>query len=252
MLQGVNDGSALEQRVVALLRDAGLRPHMRKSIEGARGHHVFDVVVDMTALGLSGTWVIECKDWSRRVEKGIVRSFCEEVENAGADKGVMVSRSGYQSGCSAAVENRNVLLLTSGEFEDSVGVEIAWEQLRLARPRLDALVDRLDRMHVHGSRRPGKPFRYGIEEHFPSGPESDRYSERLAALRVLLDEVTGVLAGDPHYRLPDPEYEEDPDEYPPDDWYPTVKVDDIRVFASAVTGYLVDWEGWADNLIAPP
>ncbi len=63
-----------------------------------------------------------------------MRAFAEDVENAGADKGVMVSRSGYQSGCSAAVENRNVLLLTPVEFEDSVGDEIAWERLRQAWP----------------------------------------------------------------------------------------------------------------------
>ena len=91
-----------------------------------------------------------------------------------------------------------------------------------------------------------------MEEHFPSGPESDLYSERLAALHVLLQEVTRVLAGDTHYRLPDLEYQEDPDDYPPDDWYPTVKVRDIHVFASSVTAYLDDWEVWADNLIAPP
>jgi hypothetical protein len=213
---------------------------------------VFDVVVDMTALGLAGTWVIECKDWSSRVEKGIVRAFIEDVQNAGADKGVMVSRSGYQSGCAAAVKNRNVLLLTPLEFEDSVGTQIAWERLRQARPRLDALVDHLERMHVYGSCIPGKPFRYGMEEHFPSGPESDHYSKRLTALRVLLEAVTGVLAGDTHFRLPDLRHQEDPDEDPPDDWYPTVKVDDIRVFAKSVTSYLVDWEVWAKNLIAPP
>ncbi len=68
-------------------------------------------------------------------------------------------------------------------------------------------------MHIHRPASQGSVRATGIEEHLPSGPESDRYSERLTALRVLLEEVTGVLVGDTHYRLPDLEYEEDPDEY---------------------------------------
>ena len=248
----MNDGSALETYVTDLLRAAGLDPQKRELV-GARGSKVFDVVVDMTALGFSGTWVIECKDWVTKVKRTNVSGFCEEVQNVGADKGVMVSTMGYQSGCAATVENRNVVLVTPAEFEDSLGNQIAWEQLRQARPRLDGLGYRLERMHVRGTRIGGKPaFRRGMDEHFPSGPDSDLYAERCNALRVLLGEVTGVLAGNTYYQLPDLNYREDPDNYPPDDWDPTVKVDNVREFASAVTGYLTDWEAWADELIPPP
>jgi hypothetical protein len=249
----MNDGSALEVHVESLLRGAGLEPRRRETIVGARQADEFDVVVDMTSLGISGLWVIECKDGSSRVKKDVVLTLCSRVENAGADKGIMVSSSGYQSGCWDAVRNRNILLLTTRQFDDLVSDAIARARLRHARPRLDTLMHRLERMHVHGSRIPGSRygFRYGFEEFYPTGPDSDRFSERLMALRVMFEKVTAVLAGDEIYQLPDLDYD-DEDESPPDDWYPTVTVKDIRIFAKAVTGYLSDWEGWTDALIPPP
>jgi hypothetical protein len=250
-LQIVNDGTALELHVESLLRSAGLEPQRRQKIRGARHLDEFDVVVDITSLGLSSKWVIECKDTSAKVKKDVVVGFCGRVENIGADKGIMVSTSGYQSGCWAAVENRSVHLLVTSQLEEFLGDEIAWASLRRARPRLDALIRRLESMQVRGSRAPGSPFRRGFEQHFPTGPESDRFSERLAALEVLFAEVTNVLAGDRRFRLPDLEYEEDPEQMPPDDWYPTLRVRGVRAYEHAVTGYLDEWESWADRLVPP-
>jgi Restriction endonuclease len=245
-------GIALEKRVEALLRDAGLRPRRRQIVKGARQSDEFDVIVEVKSLGIDGRWVIECKDWSKNVDKGTVLTFLGRVANIGADKGIMVTRTGYQSGCRAAIKNTNVILLTVGELEDFVEEEVAAAALRQARTRLSDLVDLLESMYVRGTRVPGSPFRRGLAEHFPSGPMSELYPERLQAARVLLEQVTLVLAGDEDYRLPDLDYEEDPDENPPDDWYPTLKVGDIGTFAEAVTTLLADWESWSRLLVPPP
>lgn len=246
------DGTALEKRVETLLSEAGLQPRRRETVEGARQADEFDLVFDVTALGIGGICVVECKDWARNVDKGTVLTFINRVANTGADQGVIVTTTGYQSGCWDAIEHTNVRLLTTDQFEEFIGEEVARAKLRSAKPRASALIADLESMHRYGTRLPESPFRQGMAEHFPSGPLSHLYSERLQALRVLLAQVTEVLAGDNHYRLPVLAYDEDLADQAPDDWYPTVQVDDIRTFAHVATTYVNDWETWTRNLIPPP
>lgn len=244
-----NDGSRLEKRVESLLRDAGLDPQRQMKITGARSTHKFDVVVEVTSLSMAGSWLIECKDWAGPVKKEVARAFCAAVKDVGADKGIIVATTGYQRGCWSEVNNHNVELLTPGEFEASLADEIALTQLRIAQRRLAALDSLLESMHHRGTLHPGERFRRGFEEHFPTGLEAKRYSERRGAVTFLVEAVDSALAGKAMF-LPDLDYVEG-DETPPDDWYPSLRVNDRIEYAAAVDTLLADWEFWSAGLVPP-
>jgi len=67
-------------------------------LEGARGKHEIDVAVRTRRAGIGQLWVVECKYWKRRVGKDRVLVLAEVVADLGADRGLLLSESGFQAG----------------------------------------------------------------------------------------------------------------------------------------------------------
>ena len=57
----------------------------------------------------------ECKLWSSRIPKDTVHTLRSKVLNVGADRGVIFTEVGFQSGARAATQHTNILLQTSIE-----------------------------------------------------------------------------------------------------------------------------------------
>ena len=76
-----------------------------------------DVYYEFYKAGIRHRVAIECKDWQRPVDQGKILEFHQKIKNIGNDiVGVVISRSGFQSGVDAVAARHNVLLLTGDDL----------------------------------------------------------------------------------------------------------------------------------------
>lgn len=76
-----------------------------------------DVYYGFYKAGVRHRVAIECKDWKRPINQGKVLEFHQKIKNIGNDiVGVVVSRSGFQSGVDTVAARHNVLLLTGDDL----------------------------------------------------------------------------------------------------------------------------------------
>ena len=69
--------------------------------------------------------VIECKDYADRVPVDRVEAFVTKSSDINANKAVMISVNGFQSGAIAVAKKRGIKLLTvSEQFEDREPLEV--------------------------------------------------------------------------------------------------------------------------------
>ena len=104
-----------QEAAANVFRGLGCSAEVDKSVTGARGQHDIDVYVTFEKFGHECHWIIQCKLWKRRVDKSVVQTLHNIVQNIGADRGLIFSESGFQSGAHAASQNTNVLLQSSLE-----------------------------------------------------------------------------------------------------------------------------------------
>lgn len=110
-----SDWQEYQEAVAEAFRELGCRAEVQKTITGARGTHQIDVYVTFQKFGYECRWLIECKLWDTPVTKETVSTLHSKVQNVGADRGLIFSESGFQSGASAAAQNTNILLQNSLE-----------------------------------------------------------------------------------------------------------------------------------------
>ena len=104
-----------QEAVAEVFRNLGCSAEVDKTVEGARGTHDIDVYVTFEKFGYQCRWIIECKLWSTPVDRSAVLTLQSIAQNVGADRGLIFSESGFQSGAQTAAQNTNVLLQTSLE-----------------------------------------------------------------------------------------------------------------------------------------
>jgi len=78
--------------------------------------------------------IIECKDYAGRVPVKDVEAFSKKLEDLGADKGVMVSREGFQEGASKTAEADGIELFTLTEVKSDWTKTIKADVLTLPWP----------------------------------------------------------------------------------------------------------------------
>ena len=104
-----------QEAVAEVFRKLGCSAEVDKTVTGARGSHKIDVYVTFEKFGHECCWIIECKLWSKPVDKSVVQTLHNIVQNIGADRGLIFSETGFQSGASTAAQNTNILLQISLE-----------------------------------------------------------------------------------------------------------------------------------------
>ena len=105
-----------QEAVAEVFRRLGCRADVDKTVTGARGTHEIDVYVTFEKFGQECRWIIQCKLWSRPVDKSVIQTLQSIVQNVGPDRGVVFCENGFQSGAHTAAQNTNVLL--QGSLED--------------------------------------------------------------------------------------------------------------------------------------
>jgi restriction system protein len=68
------------------------------SLSGVDGDYVIDIVATFSALGAKFVVLIECKHLTRKVERQDVQVLHTKLQSLGAQKGMVFSTSGFQSG----------------------------------------------------------------------------------------------------------------------------------------------------------
>lgn len=111
-------------------------------IEGVRTSHDIDVFVKTKFLGEDMVWLVEAKYWKTRVSKAHVLALRSIVEDIGADRGFLISSSGFQRGAVEAALNTNVKLKSLSEMKVETKGMVESEIVKTYLKRLTLIEDR--------------------------------------------------------------------------------------------------------------
>ncbi|MBE8517686.1 restriction endonuclease [Amycolatopsis sp. H6(2020)] len=126
-----------QEEVASFFRGLGLDAATNVPISGVRTSHDIDVVVRSEHVGFDMLWVVECKRWSKPVSKLHVLALREIVSDVGADRGLLMAESGFQSGAHEAADLTNVKLTSLVELKDSASYSLGMASLRALQDRVD-------------------------------------------------------------------------------------------------------------------
>ncbi len=117
------DGIELEQMAFRVLRNEGqgldkFEVAHREIFESSEGRFEIDVTARFRALGVDFLVLIECKDHVRPVGRDVVQVLADKRRALGAQKGILVSTNGFQSGAIEYAKQHRVALVRviEGEF----------------------------------------------------------------------------------------------------------------------------------------
>jgi hypothetical protein len=108
----------LEDLVTAILNEAGLQARRGVSLTLPRGSVDVDVLAEETHDGIVHRILCECKNWRTNVPREVVHAFRTVILEAGANRGYVISRVGFQSGAVEAARSTNIELVTFAEFQN--------------------------------------------------------------------------------------------------------------------------------------
>ncbi|SOC50969.1 Restriction endonuclease [Blastococcus aggregatus] len=112
-----------QEEAALFFRSLGLTASTNETIEGIRGRHAVDVAVRGQRAGQQLLWIVECKRWKTRVSKLHVAALISIVDDVGADRGILLSEAGFQSGAVALATRSNIRLTSLAELRG----ESTWE-----------------------------------------------------------------------------------------------------------------------------
>lgn len=156
-MRGGTNWRRLESKVRDLFQECGCSA--RKAIVSGPGkvQYEIDCLVTFEALSLPTKWIVECKDWGSRIPQEVAASLRQRVTDTGADKGILVCPSGFQTGTMNQAEISSLILITPDQLEDRLWIEFkrlvteaAFKQIRELRDRRTTYIIRLeDYLYAH-------------------------------------------------------------------------------------------------------
>ncbi|HEY6315007.1 MAG TPA: restriction endonuclease [Streptosporangiaceae bacterium] len=100
-----------QQDAAELLRELGFTTVVNDSLTEPNGNvHEVDVSARRTVAGVDLLWIVECKRWNRRVPIERVATLKAIVDGVGADRGLLMSEQGFQSGPIRMAVQKNITL----------------------------------------------------------------------------------------------------------------------------------------------
>lgn len=102
--------SEYQTKAAEFFASLGLKAEVECKVEGARGVHVIDVYASGSYGGIAFNWVVECKAWKTNIPKEKVMALSGIVQDIGADRGFLLSETGFQSGALLAARSSNITL----------------------------------------------------------------------------------------------------------------------------------------------
>lgn len=136
------DWKEYQEEAAGFFRNLGLEADTDLSIKGIRTTHDIDVYVRSHHVGFDIVWLIECKHWKRPITKLHVLALREIVTDVGADRGILLSESGAQSGAKEAAKLTNVHISSLASLRSTASAEFIDMSLRELFDRVEACRER--------------------------------------------------------------------------------------------------------------
>jgi hypothetical protein len=156
-----------QEEAASYFRSLGLDATTDVTITGVRTSHDVDVLVKSRHVGFDITWIVECRHWASPVSKLHVLALREIVADIGADRGILLSESGFQSGAIEAANLTNVQVTSINQMRETAGESINAMRLRELFDRVGICKDRYWEIPKEERIRVG--LRFGLDEHDYSG-----------------------------------------------------------------------------------
>lgn len=131
-----------QEEAAAFFRSLGLNATTNASVKGVRTSHDVDVLVKSTHVGFEVVWIVECKHWKTPVSKLHVLALREIVADIGADRGILLCETGFQSGAIEAAQLTNVQVTSLASVTKSARHDIYSMRLRDLYNRIEVCNDR--------------------------------------------------------------------------------------------------------------
>jgi len=131
-----------QEQAASYFRSLGLAASVNATVHGVRTSHDIDVLVKSNHVGFEVTWIVECKNWKTAVTKLHVLALREIVADLGADRGILLSEEGFQSGAREAANLTNVQVTSIAEMRVTASDVIDAMRLRDLYDRLGVCKDR--------------------------------------------------------------------------------------------------------------
>lgn len=113
------DWKQYQNETAEFFRSLGCDVEIEAKVAGMRAEHKIDVWVRFKKFGLETRWAIECKYWNSAVPKEKVLALRSIVEDIGADRGILISAAGFQTGAVRASMKTNITLTDLDELKET-------------------------------------------------------------------------------------------------------------------------------------
>jgi hypothetical protein len=141
-IEQVQSWEDLEIKVQSFFNELGYEAKVNHPVTLANGGQaVVDVYAEKPDAPLLQKILFECKYWKTEVPRAIVQSFKMDVLESGANFGVIVSKTGFQSGAYEGVALTTVKLYTFEELQLAFAKEWAVRNLYPLAHKQNILVD---------------------------------------------------------------------------------------------------------------
>ncbi len=135
-----------QHQAAELLRELGFTAEVDARLTEANGAvHAIDVAARRAVAGVDVLWIVECKYRGRRVSMGMVRELRSLVIDLGADRGLLMSETGFQSGAIRTARQKNITLTSLADLRADAADEILAARVMAAEKRLMDLALRVNR-----------------------------------------------------------------------------------------------------------
>jgi hypothetical protein len=124
--------------VATFFRSLGLDAITDHTVEGSHTTHAIDVFVKSFHVGFDVVWIVECKHWAKKVTKLHVLALRQIVTDVGADRGILLSEKGFQSGAVEAATLTNVRVTSLAELRGTASADIMAMRLRELYDRVES------------------------------------------------------------------------------------------------------------------
>jgi len=198
----VEEWEQYQHQAAELLRELGFTAEVDASLTEANGAvHAIDVAARRAVAGVDVLWIVECKYRRRRVSMGMVREHRSLVIDLGADRGLLMSESGFQSGAIRTARQKNITLTSLADLRADAADEILAARVAEAEKRLMDLALRVNRdLRPFTEQTPrmlaafAAGFPAEVVEEFAARPEAIDFVEGIAEV---WRRVEGLTSGDP-------------------------------------------------------
>ncbi len=133
-----------QRDAAALLTELGFTTGVEDRITSLRGvTHEVDVSARRSVAGVEILWVVECKLWRSAIPKEKVAALAAIAEDLGADRCLLLSETGFQSGAVKMSRGRNITLTSLDDLRANAAADLVTARAHQTQRRLRKIEQQL-------------------------------------------------------------------------------------------------------------